>query len=480
MATNHRTNGHADNGHVVDPESPSAGGAGAAPAAPYKFTWLDPHPIFVIILVGPGEQPFGIQKDFLCSKSTYFRSHFERNQEQEQQIEHVVHLPKTPIEVFACAQNFIYTGKVFPTIEDLPSYDILIGAWKLGHELGIDGLCDATLGAMNECRRVTQHIPATPLLVQVWKDTPEGSSIRKLLLEWAAEYMRSSDSRAEFARSLPQEVLSELVVAMSSMDVPSAPINHHSLAAPAASPERAPAVLSNNTTNNNNNNDNNNNNNNNNSSGSSSGNNNNNHHLHHHRKNVRYAEDAGDVEEVSARPTKRHRHSDVLPNGSAAGSSRPGPAAKKPRASLPANTRATPGPKRRISALSANQNFSTEQKLDFCADLLTRMLSGPGFWTRLVGPFKEKVDPVRDEVPDYLSRIKQPMDLGTMKAKMDAREYKTEVQFLEDMHQIFTNCYTYWTKKDPMWVACEKLEKTFEEKYSQMNKWIAKMEGVEA
>lgn len=112
--------------------------------------------------------------------------------------------------------------------------------------------------------------------------------------------------------------------------------------------------------------------------------------------------------------------------------------------------------------------------------MLTLPLSPQGFWTRLVGPFKEAVDPVRDEVPDYLARIKRPMDLGTMKAKMDARQYKTEVEFLEDMHQIFTNCYTYWTKKDPMWGACEKLERTFEEKYSQMNKWIAKMEGVEA
>ena len=446
MATNHHTNGHADNGHVVDLESPDAGGAGAPAAAPYKFTWLDPHPIFVIILVGPGEQPFGIQKDFLCAKSTYFRNHFEQN--QQEQIEHVVHLPKTPVEVFACAQNFIYTGKVFPSIDDLPSYDILIGAWKLGHELGIDGLCDATLGAMNECRRVTQHIPATPLLVQVWKDTPEGSSIRKLLLEWAAEYMRSSDLRAEFARSLPQEVLSELVVAMSSLEAPAVPANHHHAhAVPPVSPELAAPVPNNN---------------------------------HHQRKNVHYVDDAGEIEEVTARPAKRHRHSDVLPNGTATGSSRPGPATKKPRASMPANTRATPGPKRRISALNVNQNYSTEQKLEFCADLLTRMLSGPGFWTRLVGPFKEAVDPVRDEVPDYLARIKRPMDLGTMKAKMDARQYKTEVEFLEDMHQIFTNCYTYWTKKDPMWGACEKLERTFEEKYSQMNKWIAKMEGVEA
>jgi hypothetical protein len=89
------------------------------------------------------------------------------------------------------------------------------------------------------------------------------------------------------------------------------------------------------------------------------------------------------------------------------------------------------------------------------------------------------VNPVSDGVPDYLEKVKKPMDLGTMKAKMDRKEYADEHEFLADMNQMFTNCYTYWNKKDPMWGACEKLQKTFEEKYAQMNKWIAKMEGDE-
>ena len=71
------------------------------------------------------------------------------------------------------------------------------------------------------------------------------------------------------------------------------------------------------------------------------------------------------------------------------------------------------------------------------------------------------------------------MDLGTMKAKMDSKGYIDETEFLADMNQIFSNCYAYWSKKDPMWGACERLQKTFEEKYSQMNKWISKLEGDE-
>lgn len=69
------------------------------------------------------------------------------------------------------------------------------------------------------------------------------------------------------------------------------------------------------------------------------------------------------------------------------------------------------------------------------------------------------------------------MDLNTMKNKIDQRQYNSEEEFLADMNQIFTNCKTYWKPADSMYAACEKLEKTFLEKYSQMNKWLTKMEG---
>ncbi|KAL2196835.1 hypothetical protein P885DRAFT_37022 [Corynascus similis CBS 632.67] len=405
----------------------------AAPVELQPFSWLQPHPLFVIALVGPEETPFGIQKDFLCFKSTFYRKYFAETPDEG--LENLVRLPNTPVEVFAYAQNFMYTGHVFPILENLPSYEVLIGVWKLGHELGIEGLCDATLEAMAECRRVTQHIPATPLLVQVWKDTPEGSSIRKLLLSWAAEYMRSSESRAEFARSLPQEVLSELVVTMSSLD--ESPLQAD-----------APGLVS--------------------ASGAQ-------------RRSAPHESD-----EVEGRPAKKRRASDAGPNGSssaAAADGAHGLSRKQggPRAALPgAKPGPKPGSKRRSSAaVNGGQQFSSNQKLNFCADLLSRMLSGPGFWTRVVGPFKDPVDPERDGVPDYFEVIKKPMDLMTMKGKMDRREYNDENEFLADMNQIFTNCYTYWRESDPMWAACEKLQKSFEDKFGQMNKWIAKMEGEE-
>ena len=281
----------------------------------------------MIILVGSDETPFGIQKDFLCDRSEYYRNYLESGTEEK--IEHIVKLPGTTTEVFGLAQNFLYTEEVISNVANAPSYESLVGLWKLGHELGIKGLCDKTLEAMIDCRKITERIPATPLLIQVWKDTPEGSSIRTLLLSWAAEYMRSSDARAEFAKSLPQEVLSELVVAMSSFENAPTPQTTAAEFSPITS---APP-----------------------------------------RKMVHYLEEESEDEVL--KNTKKNRR--ALPS-----SSGPLPLTPKDQAVIrkaPRTSLSKPVQKRRSSGAYVDaSSFTTQQKLDFCSDLLTRMLSGPG------------------------------------------------------------------------------------------------------
>ncbi|KAM0328121.1 hypothetical protein ACHAQA_005524 [Verticillium albo-atrum] len=412
---------------IVAPVEVPAVNGHSEPVIKAPFSWLQPHVQFVVISVGSEEVPFALHLDFICARSKYFEQKLASTQDAAI-LEPIVRLPNTTPEVFGFAQNFLYTGDVVPSSGEIPSYEVLIGVWKLGHMLEIEGLCDKALAAMLECRRTTQRIPATPLLIQVWEDTPEGSSIRKLLLSWAAEYMRASDARAEFAKSLPQEVLSELVIIMSSLEsAPAAPEPSPG----AVQPNVAPAS----------------------------------------RKSVHYLED--DSEDEHARGAKKSRRvSGVAPavsSVSAPSAERKPPAIRKPaKASLP---------KRRSSAAVsiADGDITTERKVEFCADLLERMLSGPGFWTRLVGPFKDPVDPEKDHVPDYFEKIKKPMDLATVKLKMDRQEYNNENEFAADVRLIFDNCYTYWNKTDPMWAACEKFQKTFEDKYSQMIKTISKL-----
>ncbi|KAI0859522.1 putative Bromodomain testis-specific protein [Xylaria cubensis] len=382
------------------------------------FSWLEPHPLFCIILVGENEEAFGVQKDFLIAKSTYFRRYFA--EKKEQKVEEVVRFPDADPVVFGLAQLFMFTGSMNTAPQPLPGYDLLIAVWKLGNELGIEGLCEESLKAMSEYRAATNSIPATELLVKAWNETPEGSPIRALLLSWTAEYIRSSESRAEFTKSLPQEVLSELVVAMSHLN--STPVIQ-------VKPPSSPSSTQ--------------------------------------HKNVHYLDHEG--EEREAKSTK-HRHPDGVLHRVKKATPRP-------------SVSATPKPhKTKRSSINVNDEsqYTQEQKLVFCADLLNRMLSGPGFWTRLVGPFKEPVRPVEDGVPNYFEKIKNPMDLGTIKKKVDRGEYNTAEEFELDIRQIFENCYTYWGRTHEMSAAAERFQKSFEEKFAEMYKWLSKnAEGME-
>ena len=446
--------------------------------------------------MGGDEKPFGIQKDFLCSKSRYFRDMFKKsssksngadvvdNDSDNKDVEHVVHLNDVSVEAFSYAQHFMYTGQVVPESgggasgssadgegHGIPSYDLLVSIWKLGHRFGIDGLCERTLEAMTENKRLTQSIPATNILVQVWKDTPDGSSIRQLLLSWAAEYLRSSEERrSDFAKALPQELLSELVVAMSSSysDFWGIPTDLIDANGDSRSADNGGSGLANG--------------------------------KHYLEDDYDDSMQGGGDSSVNGNSSihyrgsppasKRARFFDSYPvnNGNSAATASPGtsnmngsPAAglagagRKPiRTALPTAQRVVS--KKRSSQTVDLTAFTPEQKLKFCSDLLTRMLSGPGFWTRLVGPFREPVDPTSEGIPDYFQKVKRPMDLGTIKANLDNHRYKTPEEFYADMRQIFSNVYTYWKPTDSIWAVCERLEKTFEEKYSHMNKWLGKLE----
>ncbi len=235
----------------------------------------------------------------------------------------------------------MFTGTINTAPQPLPTYDLLIAVWKLGDELGIEGLCEEALKAMSEYRAATNSIPATELLVKAWNETPEGSPIRALLLSWTAEYIRSSESRAEFTKSLPQEVLSELVVAMSHLN--STPVIQ-------VKPPSSPSSTQ--------------------------------------QKNVHYLDQEG--EEREAKVTK-HRHSDGLTNRIKKSTSKSSlPAAPKPY-------------KTKRSSINVNdgRQFSPDHKLNFCADLLNRMLSGPGKYSssHLYGDYWDTSIPFRPTSP---------------------------------------------------------------------------------
>ncbi|PHH56266.1 Bromodomain-containing protein 4A [Ceratocystis fimbriata CBS 114723] len=384
-----------------------------------QFSWLKPHASFAIVLVGENEIAFGIQKDLLTSTSGYFRQHFFTSPEET--IEHIIRLPKLRPEVFALVQHYLFTRDVIPE-EELPTFELLIALWQAGKDLDIDGLCEQTIDAMCYVREKSSRIPAAPLIVRVWEETPKGSDIRELLLTWAAEFVHDSDDKSDFVNALPKDVLSELIILMTLLK------------------EQKTSDL--------------------------------------------YAQKQG---YDSQRGHKRARGNSIHMTGATSDVNprkrRPSLTTSTPRPNMLKKTFVPPShvytePKRRLSGMPKVAP-GPDPKVNFCADLLHRMLSGPGFWTRLVKPFKQPVDPLADGVPDYLQKIKKPMDLGSIRAKMERHEYHSADEFSADVRQIFSNCYAYWKETDQIYIDCKKFERTFEDKFSEMPKWIAKLDGAD-
>lgn len=61
---------------------------------------------------------------------------------------------------------------------------------------------------------------------------------------------------------------------------------------------------------------------------------------------------------------------------------------------------------------------------------------------------------------DYPTIIKHPMDLGTVKRKLERREYKAEEEIRRDLDLIWGNCKKYNKPGSTIYKAAEKMERS--------------------
>ena len=82
----------------------------------------------------------------------------------------------------------------------------------------------------------------------------------------------------------------------------------------------------------------------------------------------------------------------------------------------------------------------------------------------LMDPFKFPVDPKRDHAENYYKIIKKPIDLSTMKKKLNNNEYQTVDEFSEDIRQIYNNSLTYNKKDSVITIIAGDLTKWYNDK----------------
>ncbi|XP_028148664.1 bromodomain-containing protein 3 isoform X3 [Diabrotica virgifera virgifera] len=85
-------------------------------------------------------------------------------------------------------------------------------------------------------------------------------------------------------------------------------------------------------------------------------------------------------------------------------------------------------------------------------------------------PFQQPVDARKLNLPDYHRIIKQPMDLGTIKKRLDNNYYWSGKECIQDFNTMFTNCYVYNKPGEDVVVMAQTLEKVFLTKVADMPK----------
>lgn len=97
------------------------------------------------------------------------------------------------------------------------------------------------------------------------------------------------------------------------------------------------------------------------------------------------------------------------------------------------------------STLKPRYTGKLSSQMKFCNKLIQEMNNGKKC-KDFAWPFLEPVNDIMYQIFDYYTIIKKPMDLGTVKKKLDARQYATPQEFKDDVNQIVTNCCTYNAK----------------------------------
>ncbi|XP_069800406.1 bromodomain-containing protein 2 isoform X3 [Dendropsophus ebraccatus] len=106
------------------------------------------------------------------------------------------------------------------------------------------------------------------------------------------------------------------------------------------------------------------------------------------------------------------------------------------------------------------------EQLKYCNGILKELLSKKH--AAYAWPFYKPVDASALGLHDYHEIIKHPMDLSTIKKKMENREFHDAQEFAADVRLMFSNCYKYNPPDHDVVAMARKLQDVFEFSYAKM------------
>lgn len=75
---------------------------------------------------------------------------------------------------------------------------------------------------------------------------------------------------------------------------------------------------------------------------------------------------------------------------------------------------------------------------------------------------------------NYFDVISKPMDMGTIKKKLNYNSYNNPKDFVDDMRQVFKNCYAYNGENHEISGCAREVQSVFEDavKSQGLNKFL--------
>ncbi|KAF7320222.1 Bromodomain-containing protein [Mycena kentingensis (nom. inval.)] len=120
------------------------------------------------------------------------------------------------------------------------------------------------------------------------------------------------------------------------------------------------------------------------------------------------------------------------------------------------------GPKKVRKTRHVRDDGTVEQ-LRFCGTLL-QLLHRKQYY-HIASHFYEPVDYVKLDIPAYPKIVKRPMDLSTMRKKLDDGEYPSAQKFFEDFKLMIRNCFAFNPAGTLVNQAGMDLQRLFDEKW---------------
>ncbi|KAK9711008.1 hypothetical protein K7432_008112, partial [Basidiobolus ranarum] len=114
-------------------------------------------------------------------------------------------------------------------------------------------------------------------------------------------------------------------------------------------------------------------------------------------------------------------------------------------------------------AISTHDELRPEE-IKVCKRILRKMMTHKSAFY-----FLQPVDPIRDGCPTYFNLIKHPMDLRTVKLKLDEGNYHSLKQFEDDVRLMLNNCFIFNPVGSYVYNEGQELESVFEKEWSEQN-----------